>query len=99
MDRETVDKIAHLARLDLTEAERQQFVRHLGDILNYVNMLEELDTADVEPFMHADAQRDVFRKDEPAPCLGAEAALQNAPQRKGDFFRVPRVVDGAALSP
>ncbi len=93
MDRETVDKIAHLGRLDLTDEEREQFAGQLAEILEYVDMLGELDTDDVEPFMHAAAADNVFREDEPHASRPPEAALANAPQRKGDFFRVPRVVE------
>ena len=94
MDRRTVDRIALLARLDLTQEERQTFTRQLGEVIAYAEMLNELDTADVLPFMHASAQANVFRDDSPADSLRPEAATANAPLRQGDFFHVPRVVDG-----
>ncbi len=94
MDRATVDKIAQLARLDLKAEERERFAAQLGDIIAYADMIAGVDTSKVEPFLHAAASKNVFREDEPAPSLGAEAALAGAPQRKGDFFRVPRVFEG-----
>jgi aspartyl-tRNA(Asn)/glutamyl-tRNA(Gln) amidotransferase subunit C len=94
MDRQTVDKIAMLARLDLSEAERERMAAQLGDIIAYADMVSEIDTREVEPFLHAAAESNVFRKDVPAPSLSPAEALAAAPQRKGDFFRVPRVVDG-----
>ena len=94
MDRETVDRIARLARLELTEEERRAFGGQLGEVIAYADMLSGLDTADVQPFMHAAAHSNVFREDARAPSLPPQAATANAPLHKGDFFRVPRVVDG-----
>ena len=95
MDLETVDKIARLARLELSVEERRTLAEQLGEVIDYVRMLAELDTDEVRPFMHAAEGLGVFREDEPAESLTAEDALANAPERKGDFFRVPRVVEGA----
>lgn len=91
MDAKTVDRIAILARLDLDAAERDLFTRQLGAILEYVETLKELPAEGVEPLVHAIDTQNIFREDVPRPGLSADAALQNAPVREGDFFKVPRV--------
>jgi aspartyl-tRNA(Asn)/glutamyl-tRNA(Gln) amidotransferase subunit C len=85
--------VAHLARLELDEAELPIMARHLGAILDYVNKLQEVNTEGVEPLAHALDVHNVFREDEPAPCLSVDAALANAPDRRGDFFGVPAVLE------
>ena len=85
--------VAQLARLRLSEAELADMTRDLGAIVEYVEQLRSLDTKDVEPLAHALDVRDVFRDDEPAPSLPVDEALANAPARKGDFFRVPAVLE------
>lgn len=85
--------VAHLARLELSEAELPLMARHLGAILDYVKQLEQVNTDGVEPLAHALDVHNVFREDEPAPCLTVDEALSNAPDRRGDFFGVPAVLD------
>jgi aspartyl-tRNA(Asn)/glutamyl-tRNA(Gln) amidotransferase subunit C len=85
--------VAHLARLELSEAELPVMARHLGAILDYVNQLQQVNTEGVEPLAHALDVHNVFREDEPAPCLTVDAALANAPDRRGDFFGVPAVLE------
>jgi aspartyl-tRNA(Asn)/glutamyl-tRNA(Gln) amidotransferase subunit C len=88
-----VRKVAHLARLELTDAEVAAMARQLSAIVDYVDQLRQLNTDNVEPLAHALNVSNVFRADEPAPSLPVDQALANAPQRKGDFFRVPAVLD------
>jgi aspartyl-tRNA(Asn)/glutamyl-tRNA(Gln) amidotransferase subunit C len=85
--------VAHLARLELSEAELPVMARHLGAILDYVNKLQQVNTEGVEPLAHGLDVHNVFREDEPAPSLTVDAALANAPDRRGDFFGVPAVLD------
>ncbi len=94
MDRKTVDKITHLARLELSEDERDRLAAELGRIIEYADRLNELDTDDVQPFMHAAAISNVFRDDAETESLAPDDATANAPGRAGHFFRVPRVVEG-----
>ena len=93
IDGEQVRKVAKLARLELTDAEVQEFTGQLGAILGYVDKLSELDTTDVEPLAHCLPISNVFRKDEVRDSLGAERVLANAPQRDGSFFKVPKILD------
>jgi aspartyl-tRNA(Asn)/glutamyl-tRNA(Gln) amidotransferase subunit C len=65
----------------------------LGDILAYMEKLNELDTSNVEPMMHALPMTNVFREDEVQPSLDREAALMNAPKTDGEYFLVPRILD------
>ena len=85
--------VAHLARLRLSDAELAAMTRQLGAILDYVDLLKQVNTEGVEPLAHPLPVRNVFRDDEPAPSLPVAAALANAPGRQDDFFRVPAVLD------
>ena len=92
----TVDDVrwvAHLARLQLSEAEFETMTRQLAKILEYVNHLQQVDTSGVTPLAHPLPLHNVFRDDEPAPSLPVATALANAPARNGDFFGVPAVLD------
>jgi aspartyl-tRNA(Asn)/glutamyl-tRNA(Gln) amidotransferase subunit C len=88
---ETVDHVARLAHLSLTDEERRLFARQLDDILAYAESIQKLDTQDVPPMSHA-AARDAFREDVPAESLPREAALREAPDGQDGLFRVPRVL-------
>jgi aspartyl-tRNA(Asn)/glutamyl-tRNA(Gln) amidotransferase subunit C len=90
---EQIRWIAHLARLELTDAELETMARQLSSILDYVNQLQQVDTTGVEPLAHPLPVQNVFRADEPVPSLPVADALANAPQRAGDFYEVPAVFD------
>jgi aspartyl-tRNA(Asn)/glutamyl-tRNA(Gln) amidotransferase subunit C len=85
--------VAHLARLQLTDAELATMTRQLSAIVEYVDQLKQVNTDGVEPLAHALEVRNVFRADEPAASLPPDEALANAPQRRGDFYAVPAVLD------
>lgn len=87
-----VEHVASLARLSFSEDEKLKLVEQLNTILEYVDQLNELDTADVEPLSHVIELSNVFRKDELRPSLSREEALQNAPSRTEKFFKVPKVI-------
>ena len=93
IDRETVERVARLARLELDPDELDRYGRQLGAILDYVAAIQELDLADVEPLARAAEESGVFREDVPRPSLARPEALKNAPERTDDFFVVPRVVE------
>lgn len=88
-----VQWVAHLARLQLTEGELETMTRQLSAIVDYVDQLQQVNTDGVEPMAHALAVQNVFRDDEPASSLPVADALANAPQRRGDFYSVPAVLD------
>jgi aspartyl-tRNA(Asn)/glutamyl-tRNA(Gln) amidotransferase subunit C len=85
--------VAHLARLELSDDELASITRELAAILEYVDQLQKVDTTGVEPLAHPLPIHNVFRDDEPAPSLGVDLALANAPDRQGDFYGVPAVLE------
>jgi aspartyl-tRNA(Asn)/glutamyl-tRNA(Gln) amidotransferase subunit C len=94
LTRDDVEKVARLARLKLSAAELETFTAQLGQVLGYVEMLNEVDTDAVEqPMAHAVELTNVFRDDVPGHCLPREAALANAPKTDGRFFVVPPILD------
>lgn len=93
IDRQTVDRVAALARLELTPDEVELFRRDLNAIVDYVAQLSEADTDSVEPLAHAMDLTDVLRADVAAASLTRDAALSNAPDGVAGGFRVPRVVE------
>jgi len=88
-----VEYVAKLARLEITEAEKQKFTAQLNDILLYIDQLNELDTTGVAPMSHAIAVTNAFREDKVVESLGTQKALANAPDARGEFFRVPKVIE------
>ena len=96
--RADVEKVADLARLQLTAGETESFTRQLGAILSYIEKLNEIDTTDVEPVSHcqtaAEDLSEVGRDDAVRPGIGREAATGNAPDREAGFFKVPKIIGG-----
>ena len=89
ISRELLLHVAHLARLELREDELARLEVQLNDILAAVSKVAELDLDGVPPTSHPLDVVNVWEADEPRPCLSVEDALANAPDREGDFFRVP----------
>jgi len=88
-----VEHIAHLARLALTDSEREKFAAQLAGILSYVEKLKELETSGIEPTSHVVTIGNVVREDKVSPSLAKDDALMNAPDRAGDFYRVPKIIE------
>ena len=91
--REEVLHVATLARLELTDAEVEALGRQLSSILEYVALLETVDTTGVEPTTHVVPMALPLRADEPRPSLAPDEALANAPARSGTSFAVPKVIE------
>ena len=91
--REDVAYVASLAQLSLTPDVQDRLVKEMGDILQYMDKLNELDTAGIEPTMHAMAMTNVFRDDVVGPSLDRDQALMNAPKTDGEYFLVPKILD------
>jgi aspartyl-tRNA(Asn)/glutamyl-tRNA(Gln) amidotransferase subunit C len=89
IDREQLLHVASLARLELSDDELGRLEPQLNDILAAVSKVSELDLSDVPPTSHPLEVVNVWAADEPAPCLSVEDALANAPEREGNFFKVP----------
>lgn len=88
-----IEYVANLARLALTDAEKQKFARQLGDILHYVEKLKQVDVTGIEPMAHASPVFNVWQEDQPQPGLAVEAALRNAPEQRDHQIVVPKVVE------
>jgi len=92
ISREQVEKVSLLARLLLSEEELDKMTVQLGRILDYMELLSEVDTEQVEPMAHALDFFDVFRDDRPRPGLPRDQALANAPNRDDQCYLVPAVL-------
>ena len=92
IDNEQVRKVAHLARLELTQTEEEQFTTQLSSLLEYFEQLSELDTSDVAPTTRAIDVSNVTRADDLEPFANRESILAAAPEQDGDFFRVPKII-------
>ncbi len=92
LTREEVKKVSLLARLLLSEDELDAMTAQLGQVLDYVQQLEELNTDGVEPMAHAIDLANVLADDGLEPSLDREAALANAPKRDAECYRVPAVL-------
>lgn len=88
-----VEHIAMLARLELSEEEKDLFTNQLNSILTYIEKLNELDTKDVEPTSHVLPIQNIFKEDEVKESLPIEKALANAPDRTEEFYRVPKIIE------
>jgi aspartyl-tRNA(Asn)/glutamyl-tRNA(Gln) amidotransferase subunit C len=84
--------VANLARLTLDDASIDTFADQLGNILDYVDSLGQVDTTGVEPTNHAIFLSNAFREDEPKPHPGTDSALENAPEKESGQFVVPKII-------
>jgi aspartyl-tRNA(Asn)/glutamyl-tRNA(Gln) amidotransferase subunit C len=88
-----VDHVARLARLELSDAEKERMRAELDGILAYIDKLRALDTSGVAPTSHAVPVTNVMRDDVVQPSLPQDEMLANAPDRQGEMFRVPRIIE------
>lgn len=88
-----VEKIADLARLYITEEEKEKYTRQLNVVLEYMEQLNKVDTSNVEPLSHPFELTNVFRDDEVQSSLSVDEALKNAPEKSGNYFKVPKVIN------
>lgn len=93
IDKETVDKIAHLARLELAEDEKEKLMGDMGKILDFMAKLNEIDTTGVEPLVYMTDEINVLREDVVKQEITHEEALQNAPKHDDNYFLVAKVIE------
>ncbi|MFO7906285.1 MAG: Asp-tRNA(Asn)/Glu-tRNA(Gln) amidotransferase subunit GatC [Planctomycetota bacterium] len=93
IDRRQVRAVAKLARLELDESEVTEFTGQLQTIIEYVEKMQRVNTEGVEPLAHCLPITNRFRHDEVKDSLAPDEALENAPARDGDYFKVPRMLD------
>lgn len=91
--RETIEHVAGLARLNLTEHEKEKLTGEMENIISYVDKLNELDTTDVKPMEHVIPIKNVLREDVVEKSFDREKILANAPAAEDGCFKVPKVVE------
>jgi aspartyl-tRNA(Asn)/glutamyl-tRNA(Gln) amidotransferase subunit C len=93
IDQETVKYVAHLARIELKPQELEMLSGQLKDILDFIDQLKKIEVKDINPTSHILPLSNVLRQDQPKGSLPSDKALKNAPQKKGNFFVVPKVIE------
>ena len=93
IDNETLNKIAHLARLEIRESDREKMLADMNNMVAFVEKLKEVDTAGVEPLTTMTHEVNAMRDDTVKQLLSKEEALTLAPKHDADFFRVPKVME------
>ena len=90
--KEEIEHLGWLARIALSETQKDLFEKQLSSILDYFAVLDELDTADVEPTYHVIGLTDVVREDKPKEALSQAEVLRNAPKKEKGYFKSPRIL-------
>jgi aspartyl-tRNA(Asn)/glutamyl-tRNA(Gln) amidotransferase subunit C len=93
IDKETLNKIAHLARLEFNEKDAEKMTQDMNNILTFVEKLNEVNTDGVEPLTTMSHEINALREDEVKPHLDRDLALMNAPKKDPEYFRVPKVLE------
>ena len=93
IDYNTIDRVAHLARLRFDEAERTKLVGEMNKILSFCEKLNELNTDGVEPLIYLTDEVNTLREDVAKTEITKEEALKNAPKKNTDYFKVPKFLD------
>jgi aspartyl-tRNA(Asn)/glutamyl-tRNA(Gln) amidotransferase subunit C len=93
VDKETVEKVAHLARLELAEDEKQKMIADMNKILGFMDKLNEIDTSGIEPLVYMTNEINVTREDVIKQEITHEEALLNAPKHDKDYFLVAKVIE------
>jgi aspartyl-tRNA(Asn)/glutamyl-tRNA(Gln) amidotransferase subunit C len=92
IDQDTVEKIAHLARLELTGDEKQAMITDMNKILGFMDKLNEIDTTGIEPLVYMTSEVNTLREDVIKHDITHEEALLNAPKQDGEYFLVAKVI-------
>lgn len=92
ISKEQVEHVAWLAKIKLTEDEKNYFTKQLNEILDYFKKIDEIDTSNIPPTFHVLDLVNVLRDDEVEPSLPTEEALRNAPQKEDSFIKAPRIL-------
>lgn len=92
IDKDTVEKVAHLARLKFNDVEKDAMVEGMNKMLSFVDKLNEVDTSNVEPLIYINDAVNVLREDDVEQSITQAQALQNAPKKDSDYIKVPTVI-------
>ncbi len=93
IDIKTVDEVAHLARLEFNEENKQEILNDMNKMLAFVDKLNEINTDGVDPLIYMTEENNVLREDIPETTITQKEALKNAPKKDSDYFKVPKVID------
>ncbi len=92
LTKDEVEKLAHLARLEFSEEEKESMLNDMDKILAFVEKINELEMEDVKPLVYLTEEGNVLRKDKVVTQVSKDEALKNAPDKDTDYFRVPKVM-------
>lgn len=93
VSKETVEKMAHLSRLELNEDELSKMQEDLSNTLDWMDKLNEIDTENIEPLISMSDNKNIMREDVIKEHISHQDALKNAPKKDSDYVRVPKVLD------
>jgi aspartyl-tRNA(Asn)/glutamyl-tRNA(Gln) amidotransferase subunit C len=93
IDKDSVEKIAHLARLEFDEKEKVQIITDMNNMLSFINKLNEVDTSTIEPLIYMSDEVNILRDDEVKQEITQDEALKNAPKKDSDYFKVPKIIE------
>src|ERR1041384_6822516 len=93
VDKQTVDHIAHLARLEFESEAKEKILSDMNQMLAFVEKLNELNTENVEPLIYMNQEENNLREDIPQTSISQKDALKNAPKKDSDYFKVKKVVE------
>ena len=93
IDNDTVDKIAHLARLEFNNEAKEEIKKDMNNMLSFIDKLNELNTDGIEPLVYMSDETNVLRNDEVKQEITQQEALKNAPKHDSDYFKVPKVIE------
>ncbi len=93
IDTNTVDQIAHLARLEFDENSKPGIIKDMNRMLDFVDKLNELNTENVEPLIYMTRENNVLRPDDIENSITQKEALKNAPKKDSDYFKAPKVIE------
>ena len=92
-DEKDVERVAKLARIEISESEKESLKNQLSKIIGYIDKLKEVNTEGIEPLRGLHAKRNVFREDKASSSSSKEDILKNSPLRKGNYFKIPKVLE------
>jgi len=92
IDLKTISKLEELSMLKMSDAEKEELLSDLNNLVAMIDQLANIDTTGIEPLKHINDHHQELRTDEVKPSLDREQVLKNAPKRSGNFFAVPKVI-------
>ncbi len=93
VDKKTVEYVANLARIKITEEEKNYLATQLSKIIEYIDKLKNLKVEGIEPMRGTHIHRNILREDKVSPSIFKEDILNNSPQREKNYFKVPKVIE------